>query len=86
MANRNCTGSHLARAFLRLNKVSKRVLRQTQANIRRVNAWLAEDDDRNLILCVTAISVLAGFLALAAAIADPLHPLSLTLAEVSNGR
>jgi len=85
MANRNSTGERLARAFLRLNKVSKRVLRHTQANIRRVNTWLAEDDDRNLILCVTAISILAGFLALAAAIADPLHPLSLTLAEVSNG-
>lgn len=55
MANRNCTGSHLARAFLRLNKVSK------------------------------AVSILARFLALAAAIANPLHPLSLTLAEVSNG-
>lgn len=85
MANRNSTGERLARAFLRLNKVSKRALRQTQATLRRVNAWLAEDDDRNLILCVTAISILAGFLALAAAIADPLHPLSLTLAEVSNG-
>lgn len=85
MANRNSTGERLARAFLRLNKVTKRALRQTQATLRRVNAWLAEDDDRNLILCVTAVSILAGFLALAAAIADPLHPLSLTLAEVSNG-
>lgn len=85
MANRNSTGERLARAFLRLNKVSKRVLRQTQATLRRVNTWLAEDDDRNLILCVTAISILAGFLALTAAIADPLHPLSLTLAEVGHG-
>lgn len=85
MANRNSTGERLARAFLRLNKVTKRALRQTQATFRRVNAWLAEDDDRNLILCVTAISILAGFLALAAAIADPLHPLSLTLAEVGHG-
>ena len=85
MATRNSTGSHLARAFLRLNKVTKRALRQTRATLRRVNAWLAEDDDRNLILCVTAISSLAGVLALAAAIAAPLHPLSLTLAEVSHG-
>ena len=85
MATRNFTGNCLARTFLRLNKVSKRALRQTQATLRRANTWLAEDDDRNLILCVTAISILAGFLALAAAIADPLHPLSLTLAEVSNG-
>lgn len=85
MATRNSTGERLARTFLRLNKVTKRALRQTQATIRRVNTWLAEDDDRNLVLCVTAISILAGFLALAAAIADPLHPLSLTLAEVGHG-
>jgi hypothetical protein len=71
----------LARTFLRLNKVTKRALRHTQATLRRVNTWLAEDDDRNLILCVAAISILAAVLAVIAGLADPQHPLSLTLAE-----
>lgn len=84
MATRNSTGNPLARAFLRLNNATQRVLRLTQANLHQANAWLAADGDRNLVRCVVALSILGFLLGLTAAHGNPLHPLTLAGPEISH--